>query len=177
MILSGYKVSLRTVDATDLEILRAWRNSSEVSQYMLSQEQISAEQQQAWFSQVSRDPKQQHFVIEYKGEAIGAANIQLRQGQALQEADVIEPGLYIADERYRGNILAFAPTLLLNDYCFEQLSAKYLKACVKADNLAALKYNQKLGYKVLKQGDLIEIGLSYEDYQKANSPLKRLFSR
>lgn len=177
MILSGYKVTLREVEASDLELLRQWRNDPKISQFMLSQQHISQEQQQAWYKKVQRDPKQQHFMIEYKGQAIGSANIQLRSGESLQGANIIEPGLYIYDDKYRGNILAFAPTLLLNDYCFEQLQVQYLKAVVKADNTAALNYNKKLGYRILKQGDVIEIGLNYEDYQHTSAALKGFFSR
>jgi len=177
MILSGYKVELREVQQQDLELLRLWRNDPKISQFMLSREFISTEQQQAWFNKIQSDPKQQHFIIAYKGQEIGSANIQLYSGESLQNAAIIEPGLYIYDDKYRGNVLAFAPTLLLNDYCFEQLGVKYLKAVVKSDNLAALNYNQKLGYRILKHGELIEISLNYDDYQQASTPLKRLFSR
>ena len=178
MILAGYQVELQQVQEQDLERLRKWRNDPAVSQYMLSQDEITEEQQLAWFKKVQRDPTQQHFVILYKGLPIGSANIKSRGiGVALCEATSIEPGLYIADERYRNNILAFAPTLLLNDYCFERLGVAKLVAVVKAENQAALNYNKKLGYKIDQQGDLIDISLNFEDYQHHSKQLKGFLNR
>ena len=176
--LQGYQVVLRPLLQEDLEQVRLWRNDPAISQFMLSQDEISAEQQQAWYCNIEGDDSQQHFVILYKDEPIGAANIKARyQGQSLSEAKVVEPGLYIANERYRNNILAFAPTLLLNDYCFDQLGVTSLVAVVKADNSAALNYNLKLGYRIDKKGELIEISLRKGDYQQHSSLLKALLSR
>ena len=179
--LSGYQVQLTQVTQDDLAMLRAWRNDPNVSQFMLSQDNISQEQQQAWFNKISRDDSQQHFVIRYKNQAIGAANIKaFYQGEVLNNARVIEPGLYIAEPQYRNNILAFAPTLLLNDYCFNDLAVEQLKAVVKADNQAALNYNKKLGYQVVNihtNEALVEIVLTNQHYQDKAKMLKTFLSR
>lgn len=176
--LAGYGVVLRAITQGDLASLRAWRNDPAVSQFMLCQDKISPEQQQAWFAHIQRAHNQQHFVIEYKDKPIGSANIKTRgQGETLTSASVVEPGLYIGDPAYRQNIVAFAPTLLLNDYCFEQLGCARLRAVVKAENQAALNYNLKLGYQIVSQGDLIEIELNFEDYQTHSKMLKGLLSR
>lgn len=176
--LTGYQVTLRPVELSDLDMLRQWRNSPQVSQYMLSQSMITQEQQLAWFKKVERDDSQQHFMISYKDTLIGSLNIKSKLvGESLAQASVIEPGLYIADNRYRNNIIAFSPTLLINDYCFEQLNCDKLVAVVKSDNHAALNYNEKLGYKVVKQGELIEIELNFDDYQDHSKTLKALLSR
>ncbi|WJG10573.1 GNAT family N-acetyltransferase [Aliiglaciecola sp. LCG003] len=176
--LEGYGVKLRPVGADDLEQLRQWRNDPQVSQFMLSQKPISAEQQSAWFAHIQRATNQLHFVIEYKGSAIGSANIKTRGGvKSLSGAHSIEPGLYIGEPKYRQNIIAFSPTLLLNDYCFDVLKCQHLRAIVKANNQAALNYNQKLGYRTVQSGDLIEIELNFEDYQRCSVTLKSLLSR
>lgn len=177
LTLSGYQVILRPVTQNDLEMLRTWRNDPGVSRFMLSQERITQEQQRAWFKKVSRDPKQQHFIISYKDQPIGAANIRVLQGTDLQNATVIEPGLYIYEDKYRANLLTFAPTLLLNDFCFSQLGVKRLRAVVKSDNEAALNYNKKLGYRVVRKGLLVEIELDQLSYEQASKPLKGLLSR
>lgn len=182
MELSGYQVILKEVCEDDIECIRQWRNDPGVSRYMLSQDIISAEQQRTWFNKIQRDDSQQHFVIHYKNQAIGVANIRAcYSGESLKTARAIEPGLYIAREKYRNNILAFAPTLVLNDYCFEYLACKQLKAVVKGDNLAALNYNQKLGYQIEKHSEspveLIEIRLNKADYQQHTVQLKALLSR
>tara|TARA_R110000868_G_scaffold250297_1_gene506804 strand:+ start:1432 stop:2004 length:573 start_codon:yes stop_codon:yes gene_type:complete len=176
--LSGYQIQLKPMQQADIEQVRLWRNDPEVARHMLSQDKISTEQQQAWFKKISGDKRQQHFIIYYKDQAIGAANIRAYyQGESLENARAIEPGLYIADEKYRGNILAYSPTLLLNDYCFEVLGVQKLVAVVKASNTAALNYNLKLGYKVESSGDLLEISLNQTDYQHHSKILKALLNR
>ena len=176
--LYGYQVCLDAVCETDLAMIREWRNDPAVARFMLSQQVITAEQQQAWFKKISRDQSQQHFVIRYKNQAIGVANIKVYyQGETLLGARVVEPGLYIADSRYRNNILAFAPTLVLNDYCFDVLQVESLSAVVKADNQAALNYNAKLGYKIEQHAELVKIRLGYSDYQQHSQTLKALLNR
>lgn len=178
MKLKGYQVELRQVSEIDIEMLRKWRNDPEVSQFMLNQKPISREQQSAWYKKIQRDPGQIHFVISYRDQPIGAANLKARGlGKTLDTANAIEPGLYIADKRYRNNILAFAPTLLLNDYCFNTLGTTRLLAVVKASNVAALNYNQKLGYKVENEGELLEISLTHNNYLSATKQLRSLLSR
>lgn len=177
LILSGYQVTLRPVTQDDLEMLRTWRNAPSVSQFMVSQDIITPEQQTAWFKKVSRDPKQLHFIITYKDQPIGAANLRVLQGADLYTATVIEPGLYIFEDKYRANLLTFAPSLLLNDFCFNRLRVKILRAVVKSDNAAALNYNQKLGYQVVRKGALVEIELQQRSYDQASKSLKGLLSR
>lgn len=176
--LCGYQVRLRPVAQTDLEQLRRWRNTPEIREQMLDPQIISAEQQQAWFNNIQRSKTQRHWIIEYKGQPIGSANIRSAyKGQPIAEADSIEPGIYIGVAQYRANILAFAPSLVLCDYCFNALGCKQLKAVVKASNQAALNYNLKLGYRVLSKGKLVEIGLVESDYQHHTAQLKSLLSR
>lgn len=176
--LTGYQVTLRKVAEQDLDLLRKWRNLPEISQFMLSNEPITAEQQNAWFKKIQRDDSQCHFIIYYKEKPIGSANLKARgKGLSLLAAQCIEPGLYIAEPLYRNNIVAFAPTLLLNDFCFDTLKCDHLRAVVKAENSAALKYNFKLGYQQVSAGELIEIELKLEDYQSHTKALKSLLSR
>ncbi len=177
MVLEGYQIKLVQIQESDLEMLRLWRNDPKVSQYMLTQETISAEQQCKWFEKIKRDPKQLQFVIYYKDNPIGAANLRAIDGESIHEATILEPGLYIYEDKYRANLLTFAPTLLLNDYCFYELGAETLRAVVRPDNIAALNYNQKLGYKVATEGALVEIELDKVSYEQASQPLKGLLSR
>ncbi len=175
-IISGHQVRLRPVTVGDLEMLRGWRNSEFVSNQMLSSDTISPGQQQQWFERIQSDNGQRHWVVEYRGEPIGATNVKAASGSVAQ-AKTLEPGLYIGDARYQGNILAFAPTLALYDYCFEHLRTIGFEAVVKAQNVPALKYNQQLGYNVVAEQDLVELYLHKDNYQRQTKRLKQLFSR
>ena len=149
--LSGYGVDLRTVVQSDIETLRQWRNREDIRSMMKSTSYITEEQQQAWFDSLEDASHVRHFLISYKGEAIGSATLtglSFVSGftDDLENADEIEPGLYIGHEKYQNNILAFAPSLLICDYCFDELQVKKLTATVNASNKQALSYNLKLGY-------------------------------
>ncbi|WP_100642149.1 GNAT family N-acetyltransferase [Alteromonas facilis] len=176
--LEGYQVRLRNILRDDLELLRQWRNSDHVRKFMLTDGYITQEQQQAWFEHIRRATNQLHFVIEYRGHPIGSCNIKTR-GQAADifSAEHFELGLYIGDEQYAGNVIAFSPTLLMNDFCFEQLHANQLHAVVKPDNLAAMRYNEKLGYKIVNRGELFELVLDRQHYDEHSKVLKTLLNR
>lgn len=176
--LSGYQVTLRSIGVDDLELLRKWRNSEPVKRHMLTMDEISNEQQRAWFQYITRAKNQLHFVIEYGNKPIGSCNIKCRGPSAdIKESDYYELGLYIGDQQYAGNLIAFAPTLVMNDYCFKQLSAKALHAVVKSENTAALRYNEKLGYTVERSGPLYELVLTQDRYEDATAVIKQLLSR
>lgn len=177
-IIEGYQVHLRPVSEQDLETLRQWRNSEHVARQMVSSEPISTEQQHAWFQKISRDPSQRHWVVEYKGVPIGATNVKtVVMNQTVDGADILEPGLYIGHPDYIGNMIAFAPTLALYDYCFERLATTRFRARVKPNNTAALKYNQQLGYEIVNQQDFAELHLHKEAYQRQTECLKQWLSR
>ncbi|MEW9797580.1 GNAT family N-acetyltransferase [Alteromonas sp. CYL-A6] len=178
VVIEGYQVRLRPVASTDLDTLRTWRNSEFVARQMLSTAHISEAQQQQWFTTIAALPSQQHWVVEYRDKPIGATNVKSADGEtAVEHARVLEPGLYIGDPAYQGNILAFAPTLALYDYCFGELGTARFRAVVKADNLAALKYNRQLGYDVVSEGELVELHLHADAYQRQTSALRQLLSR
>ena len=60
-------IKLRELKAEDIEMVRNWRNSKEVSQYMYTENHISPEQQKDWFEKISKDSSAQYWIIEYEG--------------------------------------------------------------------------------------------------------------
>lgn len=146
--IAAFNVLLKPLHIQDLEQLRLWRNSSEISSQMLDQTAISAEQQQGWFERICTDKRQMQFVIYYKNQPVGACNLKSPTALTVAECDALDTGFYLGDAKYRGTILAFFAALALNQYCFEQLAVNTLKAQVKQSNSAALRFNQQLGYQV-----------------------------
>lgn len=143
---AAFNVVLKPVQQADLEQLRLWRNSPEISSQMLDQRDISAEQQHNWFARICADRSQMQFVIYYKNQKVGACNLKSPTALAVAECDSVETGFYLGEAKYRGTILAFFAALALNQYAFEQLTVKTLKAMVKSSNNAALRFNEQLGY-------------------------------
>ena len=176
--LSGYQVELLPMTQAHQSQMRSWRNQEEIRQQMVSDEMISEEQQQAWFKKTRLDPKQLHWVIKFRDQLIGATNVKsLETGKTAEQASLLEPGLYIGEQRYQGNIVAFAPTLAMYDFCFDQLGTKRFRAVVKRSNQNALSYNQKLGYAIVDDEELMVLELDVESYRQATAPIKQFLSR
>ena len=177
-VIAAYGVELRPILEENLEQLRIWRNSPDVARQMVNQDNISKEQQQNWFHSIQQRQDQIHYSLFYRHQLIGAANLKTLDTGNLMEAKNLEPGIYIGDERYRSNILAFAPSLALLDYCFDTLKVTNLCAKVKEANQAALSYNYKLGYAAVDTKEsFVHIQLTKTAYQEATKQIKPLFLR
>ena len=168
--IAAFNVQLKPLRAEDLDQLRLWRNSPEVSSQMLDQTEISPERQKLWFERVSSDRRQMQFVIYYKNQQVGACNLKSPTALTVAECDSLETGFYLGEAKYRGTILAFFAALALNQYAFEQLGIKLLKAQVKSSNSAALRFNQQLGYQtdaVQPSEDMVAMTLVPKAHQDA----------
>ncbi len=173
----AYSVELKQVDDNSIDLLRNWRNQIEIRTQMVQQDEISAEQHQIWYNRIKNAVNQQHFVIYYKQTAIGAINIATRESGLIQ-AETAEVGLYIAEPKYKNNMLAFAPSLAINDYAFGHLSIANLRSKVRLSNQAALKYNKALGYQFKTLDDsFTEISLTADSYNSTTKQLKSWLSR
>lgn len=181
--ISGYQVTLEPVKEADIMQLRAWRNSEFVRHKMLSSETVSEAQQRTWFAKIQNDPQQSHWVVRYKGTPIGTTNLKTLVSDSAAtvfDAHALEPGLYIGEPAYQGNIIAFSPTLALYDYCFDYLKINELQATVKADNRSALNYNEKLGYEAVAKtddGGWVTFRITKARYEEATTTIKRFLSR
>ena len=144
--INAFNVVLKPVTIDDLELLREWRNRPDIRQCMFEQNEISSVQQRHWFSKVSVDKTQLQFVICYKEKRIGACNLKSSNSVAIDACISAESGMYIADNKYRGTILAFFAALALNEFAFLSLSLRAIVAKVKSSNVGALRFNEQLGY-------------------------------
>lgn len=168
--IAAFNVVLKPLQMQDLEQLRLWRNSPEISSQMLDQTAISAEQQQSWFERVRSDQRQMQFVIYYKNQAVGACNLKSTTDSAVAECGSLYTGFYLGEPKYRGTLLAFFAALTLNQYCFDQRAVKSLKALVKQTNKTALRFNEQLGYQtdVLQtEAGMVALTLTPEAHQSA----------
>lgn len=175
--ITGYQVTLKPIQSYHLNTLQTWRNSEFVRRQMVNTEMISDEQQLAWYANLQQDTSQQHWVVYYKDIPIGTTNIRTNDKSAINSASLLSPGLYIGEPKYQGNIVAFAPTLALYDYCFDCLKINTLQAQVKQENLAALNYNKKLGYQEVDRQDMVILELGEASYKSETHMIKRLLSR
>lgn len=175
--IKAYSIELEPVNQNTMHLLYNWRNQPEIRMQMVNQSQITQAQHLAWFEKIKQAQNQQHFIINYKQQAIGSINITTF-ADTLKQAPVAEVGLYIAEPKYKNNILAFAPSLAINDYAFQALNVGLLKSRVRCSNQAAIKYNQQLGYQFKPlDNEFTEIELTADNYNQASKQLKNWLSR
>jgi RimJ/RimL family protein N-acetyltransferase len=160
VILRKYGIELHSLRSEDLEKVRLWRNDPFVRESMFFQEEISASDQQMWFSQM--DASMVYFCINYQSECIGLMNVKnidwkKRRGEA---------GIFIGIEKYRNSFLPMLAIFTLMDVFFEEFEFTQLMATVRSDNQNALEFNQALGYQIQKtEEDRIELVVDHTTYQ------------
>lgn len=59
----------------DIEMVRLWRNSPEISQFMYTDNYISEADQIGWFKKIKDDSSQKYWIIEYESVKIGLVSL------------------------------------------------------------------------------------------------------
>ncbi|MDF7811131.1 UDP-4-amino-4,6-dideoxy-N-acetyl-beta-L-altrosamine N-acetyltransferase [Hymenobacter sp. YC55] len=134
---------LRPLFPDDLEMVRTWRNSEAVAQYMYSDEPISEAQQQAWFKSVSQDQSKQYWVIAYQGRDVGVANLYAIN----RTSNSCYWAFYIADQNMRGTGVGAKVEMAVLEYVFETLKLNKLLCEVFVDNDKVITMHEKFGFR------------------------------
>jgi UDP-4-amino-4,6-dideoxy-N-acetyl-beta-L-altrosamine N-acetyltransferase len=153
---------LKKIDQNDIEILRSWRNSDDVSKFMISKTKISKDDQLNWYKQISNDSSGYYWVIMLKNKIkIGYASLTKINNLNY----TAEPGLYIGDKNYRNTFYGIEAFYYLLDFAFNHIQLKEIKGMVMISNQPALKMNKQFGFKILNTYDNFhEISLKKEDF-------------
>jgi len=69
-------IRLEKLTIDDIELIRKWRNSPEVSQYMYSENYISEEEQRQWFNKIDNEVRSIYWIIEYEGKKLGLVSLK-----------------------------------------------------------------------------------------------------
>jgi diamine N-acetyltransferase len=163
-------VSLRPLEARDLERLARWRNDPRVHPFFFSNERINPEGQANWFEAVRRDPSRRFFVVESGGEPAGAISLDRidRRNKAAELGNML-----IDPERRRGGLGRLAVLRLL-ELAFSQEGLERIELRVFPDNQAAVALYEGCGFRregieraaVLKDGrrrDVLRMGILKEE--------------
>ncbi len=144
MKLIKYGVTLKRLTEEDLELLRNWRNSSKVNQFMEYREYITREMQLEWFKSIN-NPKNFYYIIIYKGEKIGMIN---EKGFDRSGNLTTESGLFIAVEKYKNTFVPVFTSLILLEMSIFFLGGKDSYIRILKNNESSILYNKKLGYEL-----------------------------
>ena len=170
MTLKVFDITLTPLEHKDIEMVRAWRNSDEIRRYALNQEQITQEQQEAWFASLAKK-EDEYFVIRVEEKPVGLIWFNKRD-------ESIETGFYLYDASRQNSLTPYKIVTLFHDYLFNSKGFKMLTCKIQHDNQRAVRFNLSLGYKESTSHDEYKsYALSYEDYKRADAKISKLLLR
>lgn len=174
-------LTLRDLKAEDGALLRHWRNSSEVSEYMYTRGTISEEDHARWFSAIQRDRSRKYWIVELDEVPIGLLNL----------CDIDEKnrtanwGFYLASEAVRGRGVGSYCEFWIQRYVFETLGFNKIWGEILSDNHRMLHNHEKFGFRreglfrshVLidgKYSDVVRIGLLADEWRVMKDQLIKI---
>ena len=149
-IMSDIKFTLLTEQ--DIELVRSWRNSPEISQFMYTDDYISEENQQKWFNKIKDDPSQKYWIIDYLSVKVGLIslnNINLKFKTCYWTFYLDRRGIIKNFDRasvMKSNISGKVEYSILN-MVFEELGMNKLLCEVLVENKAVINMHEKLGFR------------------------------
>lgn len=172
MIINGFGISLHLLQVEHLELLRTWRNSDFVKQFMQFRGSISEKEQMNWY--LSLDPKcNYYFLIQQDGQFIGCCNIK----NIKLDSMVGEGGVFACNQMYLNNIALVKAVFVMYNWAFENIGLMGASAEILADNKRALRFNKLLGFEL---GDeykgVITASLSKSNFQYAYNKHSKVLS-
>ena len=175
---------LRPLTADDLELVRAWRNSEAVAQYMYTDAPVSAEQQRAWFARISADETKKYWLILHQERPVGVANLYAIN----PDARSCYWAFYLGEENLRGSGLGAKVELAVLAYVFDERKLNKLLCEVFVSNDKVIAMHEKFGFRresyfrqhVHKGGtfrDVVGLALLQREWQQLREGLRARFLR
>ena len=175
---------LRPLATDDLELVRTWRNSEAVAQYMYTDAPVSVEQQQAWFARISTDATKEYWLIMHQDRPVGVANLYAINA----EARSCYWAFYLGDENLRGSGLGAKVELAVLAYVFDERKLNKLLCEVFVSNDKVIAMHEKFGFRresyfrqhVYKNGvfrDVVGLALLQREWQQVREGLQARFLR
>ena len=141
--LSFNGVSLKVLSSEDLELVRIWRNSPEVSSFMYSEDQISADQQVRWFEKINQDSSSIYWVITHNKIKVGLASITAIDYN-LSSCFLAS---YLGEPESRSKGIGSKVELLIIQYVFNVLKLNKLRCEVFVTNERGIRIHEKFGFR------------------------------
>jgi RimJ/RimL family protein N-acetyltransferase len=174
MIIGNFGITLSQLTLEDIELVRYWRNSKEISSVMEYQKFITEEEQKKWFN--SLNPLSDfYFLINYKGVKVGL----IHTSHINWKDKTADAGLFVWDKNYLGTHIPVLASLAMLECFFENFGLKKYFAKVGRENSIAIRYNLTLGFSLHEKSDNSSFDfyvLEKESYLKASEKLKRFAS-
>jgi UDP-4-amino-4,6-dideoxy-N-acetyl-beta-L-altrosamine N-acetyltransferase len=147
IVLQKYGITLRRIEQSDIELVRQWRNNSEINRFMAYREYISPDMQQRWFESIN-NPLNYYMMIIVDDKSIGVINtknVNLEEGFG-------EGGIFIWEQEYWKTFIPTLASLMMLEFTFEKITGfDFSVIRVLTDNEVAMRYNKALGYVLIPE--------------------------
>ena len=136
-------IKLEKLTIENIEIVRNWRNSKDVSSYMYSNKKIEKEDQKSWFEKENNDNSSEYWIITYDNNKIGLAS--------LTDINLVLNScywaFYLGDTSIRGKGIGSKIEYSVLQYVFEELKLNKLRCEVFTFNDNVIKMHEKFGFR------------------------------
>jgi len=144
MKVSKYGIDLVRLTEEDIELVRSWRNSPQIRQFMEFKDEITPEMQKKWFDSVN-NVNNFYFIILFEGQKIGLINSSNIDWDNITS----DGGIFLWEEKYYETFVPVWASLIELETTFFIFNAteSYIKTL--NDNQRAIKLNTHLGYELI----------------------------
>lgn len=136
-------IKLLPLTKNDIELVRNWRNSEEVSKYMYTENKITQEQQAIWFESISKRNDCKYWIIEYDNKKLGLASLT----DINNSLESCYWAFYLGDTSVRGAGIGGKIEYNVLKYVFEELKLNKLRCEVFITNDMVIKMHEKFGFR------------------------------
>lgn len=173
-------IELIPLKENDIELVREWRNSPEVSQYMYTDDFITKDQQEKWLDKINQEENSRYWIVKYEDQKIGLASItdiDRRNNKCFW-------GFYLGNTEIRGKGIGAKIEYNVLKIVFDEMKLNKLCGEVFSFNEKVVKMHEKFGFrregylrnhifKNNKYHDVIVIGLLNSEWTQLNEGLRK----
>jgi len=135
-------IQFREITYDDLEMIRSWRTSHEITQHMYTDPNPSKEDQIQWYESLSSNKSVIYKVVCYKDVPIGMVYLT----NIDYNAKHCEWGIYIGDLKYQSRGAGAMATYKLINYAFYELGMNKMMSMVLTTNVGSIKLTESFGF-------------------------------
>ena len=141
LVLERFHLVLSRVEHGDIEVIRQGRNAEHVRRMHRYQDEITPEQQEAWFARVDNEWNY-FFVIHHRGRKVGVVYVS----EFTPQMATSNCGVFVWDREALGSRVPLMAILTVLDFFFFDLQGGGTSSVVLRTNTAALRMNEFFGF-------------------------------
>lgn len=141
MKICKFGIGFHRITENDIELLRKWRNSPRIQQFMEYRKYITKEMQKKWFQSIN-NIHNFYYIIEYKNEKIGLINDK----NIDWDSRTSESGFFIWDKKYYGTHIPIIISIAMIEVGFYVFDWDRTFVRILSSNDHAIRYCRQLGY-------------------------------